>query len=248
MVAPGWEKETGAFGSASWRSVLQTVVHGRPDISGAVGMGPRPKVQERVMLKSRQADWVLRSRNMWWSRAGRAPQRRLESFPRFQVIRRGFQAQHCTEIFWPGSRRRPMSVVDLRFHREKWVATKPAKKSVPSEDGGSHEPICLIIAQILEQMRNCSYLLLQAEEFLFLLKREQYSMQRELIRLDAKVSWWAYHVETTVRSGPKQVHSTAASVKPFNQLPAFACQNFDVCPLTFTNYPFAFDTSRLLHD
>lgn len=83
-------------------------------ISGEVRMRHRPEVQrERVMWKSRQTAWVLRFLNMLWSRAGLAPQTMLESFPRFWVIRQGFQGQQChslscSEIIWPDAWRKPM--------------------------------------------------------------------------------------------------------------------------------------------
>lgn len=116
--------------------------------------------QERFMLKFRQTVWSLRSSNMLLSRAGLAPQTGLESFPRFQVIRQGFQGRHChslncslrasdlihEESLW--------NSVDFRLDIKRWVATRAGL----SEDGGSHVPLCLLRAPWLPQMRSCSWL------------------------------------------------------------------------------------------
>lgn len=93
------------------------------------------------MLEFRQTSWVLKSSNMLLSRAGFAPQTRLQSFPRFQVIRQGFQGQHChrphcsvgysdlirEESLW--------NRMDFTLYIKRWVATKQGNTSVPSEHG-----------------------------------------------------------------------------------------------------------------
>lgn len=57
--------------------------------------------EEKFMLKFRQTAWVLRFSNMLLNRAGLVPQTRLESFPRFQVIRQGFQGQQGSASIVP---------------------------------------------------------------------------------------------------------------------------------------------------
>lgn len=64
---------------------------------------------------------------------------------------------------------------------------------------------------------------------------------KESIQLD-KVSCWEYPIQAATRIGLKEAHTEAASMKNFDQLLALASQNFDMRPLTFTNYPFTFDT------
>lgn len=98
------------------------------------------------MLEFRQTSWVLKSSNMLLSRAGFAPQTRLESFPRFQVIRQGFQGQHChsphcsvgysdlihKESLW--------NCMDFTLYMKRLAATKQGNTSVPSEHGAHTSP------------------------------------------------------------------------------------------------------------
>lgn len=68
----------------------------RSSVSSEVGGDDTAEAQqERFMLQFRQPACVLRFSGMLLSRAGLASQKRLESFPRFRVIKQGFQGQQC---------------------------------------------------------------------------------------------------------------------------------------------------------
>lgn len=138
------------------------------------------------MLKFRQTVRSLRSSNMLLSRAGLAPQTGLESFPRFQVLRQGFQGRHCHSLNC--SLRSP----DLIHKESLWnslnfrldIKRRVATTAGLSEDGGSDVPLCLITAPWLQQMRNGSQLSLPDSRKIYI--SECFSKAKELIRLETK--------------------------------------------------------------